>query len=264
LAKLLFLYPLYFNPNSLKRLQKYLECEKTNHSFEIAATCSNDLIFESAQDIANKIGLNLKYRKNYGGGEGIFYWVQHNYNLQNFDYIWYFEESCEPIKPNWLNHLIAQLDSGIPLTGWNWNAFSKRRSQSTQVIFRNKIDFMIASINSANSGADSYGNSLEGVWDTPGYRHETLVFRKEDFQNFKFDNPAKDFYLESNDPRYYGIRSERLWWPIYHPFTTNFKVNSPNLQWSILMKHGYVPPLINQNKKYFREISKKERLYLYN
>jgi hypothetical protein len=236
-----------------------LEAEKTNHSFEIAVTCSNDLIFESAQDTANKIGLNLQYRKNHGGGEGIFYWAQKNYNLQNFDYVWYLEESCEPIKPNWLNHLIAQLDSGIPLTGWKWNFVSKRRKQSTQVIFRNKINFMIASINSVGSGVDSFCNSLNGVWDTPGYRHETLVFRREDFQNFKFDDPAQDFYLKFDDPRYYGIRSERFWWPNYHPFAMDFKVNSPNLQWNILMKYGYVPPLRNQNEKYFREISKKER-----
>ena len=154
------------------------------------------------------------------------------------------------------------MDSGIPLTGWKWNAFSKRRRQSTQVIFRNKMDFMTASINSVNSGIDSNGNSLAGVWDTPGYRHETIVCRKEDFQNFKFDNPAESFYTESNDPRYYGIRSERFWWPSHHPFMVDLKANSPNLQWSVLMKHGYVPPLKNHNKNYFREISNKERLYL--
>ena len=259
MANVTILFPLYFRPESLNRLQRFIDLEKTNHNLQVIATCSNDLIFEESCRISLDSGINLYQRTNFGGGEGIFHWVQKNIDLAKCDYVWYFEESCLPIRQNWINHYISQMEYGIPITGWKWRSFSKRRKDSTSVLFKKSNRIMVASINSLKSGVDTYKRPLAGVWDTPGYRHESIVFRNEDFQSFKFDNPESDFYSEFGDPRYYGIRSERFWWPESHDFSLKFKAKAPNIQWSILMKYGFIPPIKSSNEKYFRELSVRER-----
>jgi hypothetical protein len=146
------------------------------------------------------------------------------------------------------------MDCGAPISGWDWNPFAKKRTASTSVIYKHKTRIMCANINSDKSGTDSNGYSYAGTWDTPGYRHENFIVRKEDFVDFEFDDPSRKFYCKGSNPRYYGIRSERFWWDSNHYFYTEYQAKCPNIQWSILNRNNYIPSNLNINKNYFKEI----------
>jgi hypothetical protein len=146
------------------------------------------------------------------------------------------------------------MEFGSPITGWDWNPFAKKRKASTRVTYKYKNRIMCANINSDKSGRDSNGYSYAGTWDTPGYKHENFIIHKNDFVDFKFDDPSIEFYNKDLNPRYYGIRSERFWWDNHHYFYRELGAKCPNIQWSILTQNNFIPSNLNINKNYFQEI----------
>ncbi|MBL7196749.1 MAG: hypothetical protein ISS47_01470 [Candidatus Omnitrophica bacterium] len=253
----LFLIPLYYTDNFVERFAKYLKENSSKYTADTFICCSNPSIFETAKKRCQKYGFHSELRGNFGGGEGALWYLQKkaSIDLKEYRYMWYFEESCEPIKYNWFTIIIDDMEKDVSLAGWDWHFKGKRRPRAIRHVIRGKNgNEMIAYENTEGSGSDSGGYSFNKIWDTPGYRNETFVVQMSDFLRFDYPNATDAFWENRNGIRSYGVRAERMWWDMKYKNIHGFKYHSPNIQWYILNKYNYVPSKENIYFHLFREL----------
>src|SRR5690606_38301141 len=133
-------------------------------------------------------------RTNDGAGAGALWWLQNRHGdvLAGYRYVWYFEESCEPVRRGWMRRLISDLESGLPVSGWWWCPEGRRRKGAIahRIVGLNGNE-VVCYENTAETGADDDGHPFDGLFDVPGYRGETFVVRASDFAEFGFPDPAE-------------------------------------------------------------------------
>ena len=258
----LFLIPLFYSANGVRRFHRYMEEEPRGRTYDAVFACSEPRILADACAVARAAGSICEERGNHGGGEGALWWLQarSGVDLTDYRYIWYFEESCEPVRRGWMDRLLRDMDGGVPLTGWWWSAEGRRR--------RHAIPHRITGAhgrtmtyyeNTAATGADREARPLDGTWDTPGYRDETFVVRASDFLEFEYPDPRDPFWERWAGVRTYGVRAERVWWSAADVDRHGIPVPPPNIQWYVLRKHGFVPAGADAYRTYFRELPLKLR-----
>jgi hypothetical protein len=258
---ILFVIPLFYSANSVNRFAQYLNESKTHHTYDVYFCLTNDSIYDEAKANCEKHGFKFRHRENKGGGEGVFFYLQNDnsINLDDYKFFWYFEESCEPISKVWIDKTINYLNSGYKIVGWDWHPNSKKRKNSiAHAFFDVNTTKCIANENTSQTPNDINGVSMDGVWDTPGYRHETITFDMKDFIEFKFPDYKEAIWEQKSGWRSYGTRSERMWWNLDEFDRHGFHLKSPNIQWNILMKYNIFP---KNNTFYwdFRELSIEEK-----
>ncbi len=259
---ILFIVPLYYTSHFIERFRQYLIESKTNYSYDVYLCCSNPLITEESKELAKKYGYIFEERGNYGGGEGSLWFLQKKsqINLNSYRYIWYFEESCEPVKKDWVERLVGDMDKGLNLVGWDWHFNGRKRLHQIKHQFKDKNgNIMVAFENTKETGNDPEGNSFEKTWDTACYRDETFIVRAKDFIQFEYPDASDPFWETRNGTRGYGIRAERFWWDMADQKIHYFKYHSPNIQWYILNKYHNFPSPYNIYYSYFREIPMSNR-----
>jgi len=230
--------------------------------------CSNPRIFDEASSLAEREGFECHLRENYGGGEGALWWLQSESGapIREHRYVWYHEESCEPIREGWIVRMLQEMDTGAPLVGWWWNPVGRRRRGAIPHAFAGTGGRkMIAYENTQKAGYDDDGKPFWGLWDTPGFRHESLLVRSDDFLSFQFPDARDPSWLERNGVRTYGIKAERNCWDLAETCKHGFRLPSPNLQWHIMRKYDYVPRQSRGIKWLFRELPdhlRKDEAYL--
>jgi len=254
---ILFLFPLFYASNSVTRFAQYLREEKSPYTFNVYMSCSNSAIFNDAIEKANQEGFLCDLRPNCGGGEGALWWLQKksNISLSNYRYIWYIEESCEPVRSGWIRRIINDMDNGVPLAGWWWSPEGRKRPHAiTHEVVGANGNRMIYYENTQATGLDPEGNPLWKMYDTPCYRDETFVVHTDDFLAFHYPDVTDPFWEKRNGVRGYGIRAERFWWKIEDVAYHGIPFPSPNIQWYVLTKYNYVPSPQNVYRSYFREL----------
>jgi hypothetical protein len=258
----LFLIPLYYTDKSVERFAQYLRENRPKYSVDVFMCCSNPDIFPAAAQRCRRYGYFCELRDNCGGGEGALWYLQKkaNLDLKNYRYMWYFEESCEPIRYDWLTLVVEAMEKGRPLAGWDWHSEGRKRPGAIRHLIKGENgNEMIAYENTEKSGNDGEGNSLNKIWDTAGYRDENIIVRMADFVEFDYPDASDRFWQERNGVRGYGVRAERMWWDMKDKPTHGFKFHSPNIQWHILNKYGYVASKANEYYDLFRELEMRER-----
>lgn len=258
---ILFLIPLYYTAHGIERFHAYLKESGTRHTSDVFVSCSNPAIAKAASAKAAEYGFMFQERKNYGGGEGALWHLQQTsgVDLSAYRYTWYFEESCEPIRKGWIERLLCDMENGAALSGWDWIGEGRKRPGAIRRELRDRCgNLAVAYENTDEGGADPYGNSMNKIWDTPGYRDETFVIRSEDFLSFLYPNASHPFWKKFG-VRGYGIRAERMWWDMEEQNIHGMEFPSPNVQWHTL-KSGRLIPTKNRNFWYFRELPYETRL----
>lgn len=254
---ILFLIPLFYSPNGVRRFLQYLHEDGSGYSYDVFLPCSNPRIFAAAKRGADAAGFTCVERENYGGGEGALWWLQKQSGVQisDYRYVWYFEESCEPVRRRWQRRLIGDMDGGIPLTGWWWNSEGRRRPHSIpHVVIGRDGSKMIYNENTTGSGIDQGGRAFLKTYDTPHYRDDTFVVRSSDFLEFDYPNARDPFWEKWSGLRTYGVKAERVWWSEDDMDAHGLLVRPPNIQWYVLGKHDYVPSGTNRYRSYFRDL----------
>lgn len=254
---ILFLIPLFYTPNGVTRFAEYLREERPPYSHDVYMPCSNDSILEAARARAEREGFVCAVRPNYGGGEGALWWLQKKSGarLHEYRYVWYFEESCEPVRPGWTRRLIGDMDAGVPLTGWMWNPIARRRPHAIpHVVAGSGGRRMTYYENTRATGVDADGKPFWKMYDVPCYRDETFVVRAADFLEFDYPDATDPFWEGRNGVRTYGIKAERCWWSVEDVACHGIPLPPPNIQWHVLRKHGFVPPRWSPYLSYFREL----------
>lgn len=254
---ILFLIPLYYTAHFIERFKKYLDEGATRYSYDVYLCCSNPKIGEESRKKSEEYGFLYQERGNFGGGEGALWFLQKKSNiaLSKYRYIWYFEESCEPIHRDWINRLIGDMDGGASLVGWDWHFEARKRKG--QIMHRSQDDKgnkLIAYENTIKTGNDPEGNSLNKIWDVAGYRDEMFIVRSKDFIEFDYPDASDPFWEERNGVRGYGVRAERMWWDMREENIHHCKFPSPNIQWYVLNKYNDFPSKKNIYFWYFREL----------
>lgn len=255
---ILFIIPLYYTPHFIERFRRYLDEADAKYSFDVYLCCSNPSIAEESKKLAEKFGYIFQLRGNFGGGEGALWFLQKQsgIDISQYRYIWYFEESCEPIRKNWIGKIIDDMDAtGARLAGWDWHREGKKRpGQIKHQFVDERGHAVIAYENTISAGLDAEGHSWNKIWDTPGYRDETFVVWAQDFLDFDYPNASDPFWENRNTVRGYGVRAERTWWNMEDKNIHGFKYQSPNIQWYVLNKYHRFPPAQNKYFWYFREL----------
>jgi len=254
---ILFLFPLFYTPNGVTRFAQYLREEEAPYTYGVYMPCSNSAIFDVAKERADREGFVCTLRPNYGGGEGALWWLQKRSGapISDYRYVWYFEESCEPIRRGWMRRLIGDMDAGAPLVGWWWNPTARRRSHAiAHVVVGANGHRMTYFENTEATGLDQDGKPFWRMYDTPCYRDETFVVRAEDFLAFDYPDATDAFWESRNGIRTYGIKAERCWWRVKDVAYHGIPLAPPNIQWHVLMKYKYVPSPRNVYRSYFREL----------
>lgn len=259
---ILFLTPIYYTENFVERMRQYLVESGTKYTYDVYFCCSNPKIASVVKDKAAEYGFLFQERENMAGGEGALWFLQKKSGIDftQYRYIWYLEESCEPIRKDWIDKLIGDMDKGVPLTGWDWHFEAKKRSDQIKHVVKNeKGDVMIAYENTEKSGLDVEGNTWNKIWDVPVFRDETFVVSAKDFMDFEYPDASDPSWNERNGMRGYAVRAERVWWDVADQAVHGFKYDSPNIQWVVLNKHHFVPSIKNEYYWYFRELSWEDR-----
>jgi len=253
----LFLFPLFYAANGVTRFAQYLREENAPCTWDVYMPCSNEAIFETAREKATRAGFVCVPRANYGGGEGALWWLQKRSGarISEYRYVWYFEESCEPVRSGWVRRLISDMDAGVPLTGWEWNPTARRRPHAIpHVVVGRNGNRMRYFENTEATGLDPDGHPFWKMYDTPSYRDETFVVRAEDFLAFDYPDATDPVWETRNGIRTYGIKAERFWWRVADAPFHGIPLPPPNIQWYVLTKHNYVPSPRNVYRSYFREL----------
>ena len=254
---ILFLFPLFYASNGVRRFAQYLREEKAPYRWDVCMPCSNSSIFEAAKENAMREGFVCALRPNYGGGEGALWWLQKisGAPISDYRYVWYFEESCEPVRSGWMRRLIGDMDAGVPLTGWLWNPTARQRPHAIpHVVIGANGHRMTYFENTEATGLDSDGHPFWRMYDTPSYRDETFVVHSEDFLAFDYPDATDPFWERRNGIRTYGIKAERFWWKVEDARYHGIPLPPPNIQWYVLTKYNYVPSPRNAYRSYFREL----------
>lgn len=254
---ILFIVPLYYTPHFIERFNQYIVESKTQYTYDVYLCCSNPSIAEESRRKAEQYCYIFQSRDNFGGGEGALWYAQKKSGIDFsfYKYVWYYEESCEPVRSGWVDKLIDGLNSGIGIAGWDWHFEARNRPHQIQHKFVDtRGNIMIANENTTKSGIDPQGNSFNMTWDTPGYRDETFVVSARDFIEFQYPDASDIFWQDRNGVRGYGVRAERYWWDTQHTNVHGFKFQSPNIQWFIFDKYKMYPSPFNYYYSYFREI----------
>ncbi len=256
---ILFLVPLYYTSNSVVRTQNYIREATGNFTYDIYFCCTTPSIFEESK-LKCESNSFIDQRENVGVGQGMLWHLKHKRktDLSAYKYIWFFEESCEPIRPDWIEKALAKLNSGWKICGWDWHYEGKKRNDQIPHVFKgDNGNTCIALKNTKATALDSAGNSVEAIWDTPGYRHESIVFHSEDFQNFEFSDPYHSIWMEKGGT--YGTSAERFWWDLDQKNIHGYPLPSPNLQWEVIKKYKFVPPAQNDFFWYYRELGMEKK-----
>ncbi len=254
---ILFIVPLYYTSNFIERFKQYLGESKTKYSYDVYLCCSNPEIFEESRKKAHEYGYIFQERPNYGGGEGALWFLQKKsgIDISKYRYVWYFEESCEPVRASWVDKFIGDMDKGASIVGWDWHFEGRKRHDQIKHKFTDdKGNIMIAYENTLTSGLDAEGNVFDKTWDIPCYRDETFVVRAKDFIDFDYPDVSDDFWEKRNGIRGYGIRAERFWWDMKDVHVHGFKFPSPSIQWFIFQKYKRFPTPYNKYFSYFWEM----------
>jgi len=258
----LILCPLYYSVSTVERFYLFLQKEASDLSYDVAFPSSNADLVPLAQKKCETYGYHCHLRENLGGGEGAFWWLQNQsgINLKNYKYLIYFEESCHPIRAGWFS-IIKQRLRTEPIVGWHWFRQGKKRSNVIEVRYSNGPEYMSAFL---NKGHELYeGESMFFIYDTPCFRHELISFSMDDFIGFRFPSPTEPYWAgkcSKHGVRFYGIRSERMYWDLKDKDKHGIDTSSPNIQWHILMKHKYIPPNHSLLYNYFRELTIDEKI----
>lgn len=257
---ILFLIPLYYTSNSVVRIQNYIQEATGDFSYDIYFCCTNPEIFEDSKLKCGSYS-SIDLRENIGVGQGMCWHLQKktNIDLKQYKYVWYFEESCEPIRRDWVESSLKKLNSGWKLCGWDWNSQGKKREFQKPHEVTSQGSRCIAFENTEKTGLDIIGKPLKGIWDTPAYRHESIVFHAKDFSDFNFPDPNDSMWVNTGGWRCYGTRAERMWWDLSQKDTHGYYLQSPNLQWEVISKYNFVPPQENIFFWYFRELNEYEK-----
>src|SRR5690606_13481806 len=119
----------YYSANGVRRFAQYLVEESPPYTFDVFVFCSNRKIFSEARELCEQHEFLCDLRTNDGAGAGALWWLQTGYSdvLADYRYVWYFEESCEPVRRGWMQRLISDLESGLPVSGWWWCPEGRRR-----------------------------------------------------------------------------------------------------------------------------------------
>lgn len=260
---ILFLCPIYYIDHFVDRMDQYLRESKTHRTYDVLFICSKSAIASVAKQKAWSKRYLFQERGNYGGGEGALWYAQakSGIDFSSYRYVWYMEESCEPRRTEWIDRLIDDMDNGVPLVGWDWHSEAKRREgQISHIISGKNCNTMIAYENTRDTGVDSDGQPHDGVWDTPCYRDEMFIVSSKDFMEFKYPDATDPFWEQRNGNRTYGVRAERQWWSMADQARHGYPLPSPNIQWTVMQKHSYVPSKKNIYFSYFWELPYKTRL----
>lgn len=253
----LILVPLYYSANGVRRIAQYLEEESPAYTFDVFVFCSNRDVFSEARELCQQNGFLCELRTNDGAGAGALWWLQNRHGdvLAGYRYVWYFEESCEPVRRGWMRRLISDLESGLPVSGWWWCPEGRRRKGAIahRIVGLNGNE-VVCYENTAETGADDDGHPFDGLFDVPGYRGETFVVRASDFAEFGFPDPAEPFWEGRNGIRTYAVKAERFWWRVEDRSRHGYPHPSPNIQWHLLAKYRMFPSPANVHRGWFREL----------
>ena len=253
--KILLVFPLFYSSFSLYRLQKYLEINKYRCDISVRVFCSNEKIAIESHDISRTLNFDFFNRNNFGGGEGALLILSKEHKLltENFDYVVYLEESCEPLNSKWLATLIEDLEAGSLITGWHWNWRAKKRSQSTLIRTGSGLRIAHAYVNS-NESLPFKTYKTEHVLDTPSFRHECIAFRPNLLKHLIFsENDIQ--HWQNLQPKSFGLAMELFAW---HG-NNESPLKSPNFQYWALLNQKKLPLFIPKNYRFFRELSLSER-----
>lgn len=242
------LMPLHYSEQNTIRMSKYIEEAKLeNKYFSITLTP----VFYMSPSVYNKrseIGFSIFEHNNAANGVSMFFSPSFlkNSNLQNFDFLIYLEESCEPMSSKWALKLIEDLVKGEKVSGWHWVFRGKCREGAKPNIISTGFRRAIAYVNSDFSIRDI--DFKYKVWDVPAFRYECVAFRVPDLiENiYVFDLDIFELGLRPNE---IANLSERFFW--------EHKVLShcPNIQFKLLFDSKKFPPFYPKNIRLFRELN---------
>jgi hypothetical protein len=236
-------------------LQKYIEINKYKCDIRVLVFCSNEKIAIESRKISHTLNFDFFNRNNFGGGEGALLILskEHSFLIENFDYVVYLEESCEPLNSKWLAKLIHDLETGSLITGWHWNWRAKKRPESTLIRTGSGLRIAHAYVNSDNS-LPFRTYKTEQVLDTPSFRHECIAFRPNLLKRLVFsENEIQDW--GNLQPKFFGLAMELFAWN----GNNESVLKSPNFQYWALLNQRKLPLFIPKNYRFFRELSLSER-----
>jgi hypothetical protein len=258
MVKVLIYFPLYYNSNSIFRLYDYLKENDTNtkiYDVNTLISNSNSDIDDEAKVISQRCGFFYEKRKNIGGGEGGFLNVIINKPefIENYDFLVYFEESCEPVCQAWFNKIINQtIEKNLDVIGWDWWWRSKKREFSKTQIIGKGFRIGIINENSELKIKNDWINHKN--YDVFGYRHEFICIRVSKIPELLFTNEDLDRNLRKFSKIAFGRTIERMYWkPSWGG------VKNMNIQYPLLINQKELPSVFNTNLKLFRELTLKEK-----
>jgi hypothetical protein len=236
----------------------YLSQYKGPETLQVYVYCSNSNLVEEAKEKAKDYGYYFYSRDNSGGGDGaVFDFVELcKREKKIFSKVIYFEETCEPMCDKWMEYLIAKVESGYSVYGWNWNWRGRRRHNSKTLIFGQGIRKCFAYELEAKShplGIDLKSNII----DVPHFSSECLIIDFKLLLDFPLSNPRSDPWI-SVAPKEYGLSMERFFW---EQGASIQDTNVVNFQFAFLKLKGKWPSYMNLDRWRFRELNFKSGDY---
>jgi len=258
MISVLIYFPLYYNSKSIFRLYGYLkETEKYSNTFKLSVfiSNSNSEIRQEAKSIANYCGFLYENRDNYGRGEGglLNFIINNKELIDMFDFLIYFEESCEPVSKKWLYKLIQNcVQMNLNVNGWDWWWRPKKRELSrTQVI---GSGFRIGILNENQKLSINNDDLNFTNYDVFGFRHELLVVRTSELAKLIFNKDDIHRNLQIFSDMSFGRIVERIYWE-----SNNQNLKNLNIQYPLLRSQKKLPLIFNTNLTLFRELKMEEK-----
>ena len=235
------------------RLSSYLSQGNCNLKADVAVFCSNKEIEVIAREFTDALNFGFYLRDNFGGGEGVFLELNRIPNLEQYDYLVYLEESCEPISRYWLEILLSDLRNGSLVTGWHWNWRGKKRKNSIRNSLGKGTRLALGYWNNAISVPSNFFQ-VEKVLDAPGYRHECLALHRSGLEMTNIAVLEKELW-RNYDSKKFGLAMERFYWDSM----TDKDLISPNIQYYLLRNQKILPKFTSKNYRFFQELKENEK-----
>jgi hypothetical protein len=229
------------------------ENDTNNEIYDVTTFISNSNsdIDGEARAISQRCGFFYEKRKNIGGGEGglLNFIINKAEFVDNYDFLVYFEESCEPVYEAWLDKIINQtIEKNLDVNGWDWWWRSKKRSFSKTHITGK--GFRIGIINENNELKIENDEINHKNYDVFGYRHEFLLIRVSKIPELLFTQ--EDLYrnLRKFSKIAFGRTIERMYWK-----PSEGGIKNMNIQYPLMINQKELPSVFNTNLKLFRELT---------
>jgi hypothetical protein len=251
--RVLIIYPLFYSPYSLLRLSAYISHSDIKIQKDVAVFCSNQNIEQLSRNLSEKLNYQFYVRDNFGGGEGVFLELDRIIDLEQYQYIIYLEESCEPISRYWIELLLKDLNNGTLITGWRWNWRGKKRKNSRRFMLGGGTRLALGYWNDPKS-LPSKVFQTKKIMDAPAFHHECIAFHKSALEFTNLGAVKKELWSNYN-PKDFGLAMERFYWDSVEPQS----FVSPNIQYLLLKNQKVLPNYGSKNFKFFVELKEKDK-----